>query len=236
MKVVGLDLGGTKIAAGVFDGKRLLSKVVVPTPKEGGERVAEALAEAAERAERRRGSGGGHRPGDARPPGLPPRGDPLRPQHPGGPGLPHPPDPGGGHGEARLPGKRRQRRRFGRAPPGGGPGRGELPLPHRLHGDRGRGGPGGKGAPGGARAGRGARPPDPPPRGARLRLRTGGLPSGGPGRGPRPGAGRHLRLPAPRGHAGALPPLPGRGPQGGAPRPPGRPVRGHRPRQPGEGL
>ena len=48
MKVVGLDLGGTKIAAGVFDGKRLLSKVVVPTPKEGGERVAEALAEAAE--------------------------------------------------------------------------------------------------------------------------------------------------------------------------------------------
>lgn len=57
MKVVGLDLGGTKIAAGVFDGKRLLSKVVVPTPKEGGERVAEALAEAAERAERRRGSG-----------------------------------------------------------------------------------------------------------------------------------------------------------------------------------
>lgn len=55
MKVVGLDLGGTKIAAGVFDGKRLLSKVVVPTPKEGGERVAEALAEAAERAEREAG-------------------------------------------------------------------------------------------------------------------------------------------------------------------------------------
>lgn len=55
MKVVGLDLGGTKIAAGVFDGKKLLSKVVVPTPKEGGERVAEALAEAAERAEREAG-------------------------------------------------------------------------------------------------------------------------------------------------------------------------------------
>ncbi|RTI31107.1 glucokinase, partial [Thermus scotoductus] len=32
MTVVGLDLGGTKIAAGVFDGTRLLSKVVLPTP------------------------------------------------------------------------------------------------------------------------------------------------------------------------------------------------------------
>ncbi len=53
--VVGLDLGGTKIAAGVFDGKRLLSKVVLPTPKEGGERVVEALAEAALRAEAQAG-------------------------------------------------------------------------------------------------------------------------------------------------------------------------------------
>lgn len=49
--VVGLDLGGTKIAAGAFDGERLLSEVVLPTPKEGGVRVVEALAEAALRAE-----------------------------------------------------------------------------------------------------------------------------------------------------------------------------------------
>ncbi|GGN00958.1 glucokinase [Thermus composti] len=49
--MVGLDLGGTKIAAGVFDGERLLSKVVLPTPKEGGRAVVEALAEAAKRAE-----------------------------------------------------------------------------------------------------------------------------------------------------------------------------------------
>ncbi|AFV75226.1 transcriptional regulator/sugar kinase [Thermus oshimai JL-2] len=51
MTVVGLDLGGTKIAAGAFDGERLLSEVVLPTPKEGGMRVVEALAEAALRAE-----------------------------------------------------------------------------------------------------------------------------------------------------------------------------------------
>ncbi|WP_117237671.1 glucokinase [Thermus sediminis] len=51
MTVVGLDLGGTKIAAGAFDGKRLLSQVVLPTPKEGGMAVVAALAEAARRAE-----------------------------------------------------------------------------------------------------------------------------------------------------------------------------------------
>ncbi|MCH1927120.1 ROK family protein, partial [Shewanella sp. C31] len=46
MVAVGLDLGGTKIAAGVFDGARLLAKVVLPTPKEGGEAVVRALARA----------------------------------------------------------------------------------------------------------------------------------------------------------------------------------------------
>ncbi|GAB5602967.1 glucokinase [Thermus sp. FJN-A] len=46
MRVVGLDLGGTKIAAGVFDGERLLAKAVLPTPKEGGEAVVRALARA----------------------------------------------------------------------------------------------------------------------------------------------------------------------------------------------
>jgi len=55
MTVVGLDLGGTKIAAGAFDGKRLLSRVVLPTPKEGGEAVVRALAEAARRAEEEAG-------------------------------------------------------------------------------------------------------------------------------------------------------------------------------------
>lgn len=57
MRVVGLDLGGTKIAAGVFDGARLLSKVVFPTPKEGGEKVVEALAEAVAQAEKAAGAG-----------------------------------------------------------------------------------------------------------------------------------------------------------------------------------
>ncbi|ULR40905.1 MULTISPECIES: glucokinase [Thermus] len=51
MTVVGLDLGGTKIAAGVFDGTRLLSKVVLPTPEEGGMAVVQALAEATRKAE-----------------------------------------------------------------------------------------------------------------------------------------------------------------------------------------
>ncbi|WP_234553604.1 glucokinase [Thermus caliditerrae] len=56
MTVVGLDLGGTKIAAGVFDGEKLLSKVVLPTPKEGGKRVVEALREAVAQAEARAGT------------------------------------------------------------------------------------------------------------------------------------------------------------------------------------
>ncbi|WP_243028065.1 glucokinase [Thermus albus] len=56
MTVVGLDLGGTKIAAGVFDGEKLLSKVVLPTPEEGGMAVVEALAEGVERAEREAGA------------------------------------------------------------------------------------------------------------------------------------------------------------------------------------
>ncbi|WP_135257169.1 glucokinase [Thermus caldilimi] len=51
MTVVGLDLGGTKIAAGVFDGTRLLSKVVLPTPEEGGMAVVQTLAEATRKAE-----------------------------------------------------------------------------------------------------------------------------------------------------------------------------------------
>lgn len=55
MTVVGLDLGGTKIAAGAFDGTRLLSQVVLPTPKEGGEKVVGALAEAARQAEEKAG-------------------------------------------------------------------------------------------------------------------------------------------------------------------------------------
>lgn len=47
MRVVGLDLGGTKIAAGLFEGDRLLRKEVFPTPREGGEAVVRALAQAA---------------------------------------------------------------------------------------------------------------------------------------------------------------------------------------------
>ncbi len=58
MTVVGLDLGGTKIAAGVFDGERLLSKVVLPTPKEGGVAVVRALAEAVQKAEEGAGARG----------------------------------------------------------------------------------------------------------------------------------------------------------------------------------
>jgi glucokinase len=55
MTVAGLDLGGTKIAAGAFDGERLLSRVLLPTPKEGGKAVVAALAEAARRAEEEAG-------------------------------------------------------------------------------------------------------------------------------------------------------------------------------------
>ncbi|WP_114313231.1 glucokinase [Thermus caldifontis] len=58
MTVVGLDLGGTKIAAGVFDGERLLSHVVLPTPEEGGLAVVRALAEATAKAEAEAGTRG----------------------------------------------------------------------------------------------------------------------------------------------------------------------------------
>ncbi|WP_038058538.1 glucokinase [Thermus amyloliquefaciens] len=58
MTVVGLDLGGTKIAAGVFDGERLLSQVVLPTPEEGGLAVVQALAEATAKAEAEAGTRG----------------------------------------------------------------------------------------------------------------------------------------------------------------------------------
>jgi glucokinase len=47
MSVIGIDLGGTKIAAGVFSEGALRSKITVPTPQEGGEAVIEAMADAA---------------------------------------------------------------------------------------------------------------------------------------------------------------------------------------------
>ena len=55
MSVVGIDLGGTKIAAGVFSEKALRSKVTVPTPEDGGEAVVEAMAQAARAAMREAG-------------------------------------------------------------------------------------------------------------------------------------------------------------------------------------
>ncbi len=50
MSVVGIDLGGTKIAAGVFSAGAIRSKVTVPTPEEGGQAVIEAMAGAAKAA------------------------------------------------------------------------------------------------------------------------------------------------------------------------------------------
>ena len=50
MSVVGVDLGGTKIAAGVFSGGKIISKVTVPTPEEGGQAVVDAMAHAAKAA------------------------------------------------------------------------------------------------------------------------------------------------------------------------------------------
>lgn len=47
MSVVGIDLGGTKIAAGVFAGGMLRSRVTVPTPEAGGQAVIEAMVGAA---------------------------------------------------------------------------------------------------------------------------------------------------------------------------------------------
>lgn len=50
MSVVGIDLGGTKIAAGVFTGGIIRSRITVPTPEEGGEAVIRAMAGAAQAA------------------------------------------------------------------------------------------------------------------------------------------------------------------------------------------
>lgn len=59
MSVVGIDLGGTKIAAGVFAGGTLRSRVTVPTPEAGGQAVIEAMAAAAKAAMNEAGSEGG---------------------------------------------------------------------------------------------------------------------------------------------------------------------------------
>jgi len=50
MSVVGIDLGGTKILAGVFSQGSIKAKVSVPTPAEGGQAVIEAMAQAAQAA------------------------------------------------------------------------------------------------------------------------------------------------------------------------------------------
>ncbi|MCL6527805.1 MAG: ROK family protein [Thermaceae bacterium] len=50
MGVIGIDLGGTKIAAGVFSGGELRSRITVPTPEAGGQAVIEAMAKAAQTA------------------------------------------------------------------------------------------------------------------------------------------------------------------------------------------
>jgi glucokinase len=50
MSVVGIDLGGTKIAAGIWSGGALRSRVQIPTPEEGGEAVVLAMAQAARQA------------------------------------------------------------------------------------------------------------------------------------------------------------------------------------------
>jgi len=47
MSVVGIDLGGTKILAGVFSQGAIKTRVTVPTPTEGGQAVIEAMAQAA---------------------------------------------------------------------------------------------------------------------------------------------------------------------------------------------
>lgn len=46
MSVVGIDLGGTKILAGVFSQGSIQARVAVPTPEEGGKAVIEAMAQA----------------------------------------------------------------------------------------------------------------------------------------------------------------------------------------------
>jgi glucokinase len=50
MSVVGIDLGGTKILAGVFAEGEIRSRVHLPTPEAGGEAVIAAMAEAAKTA------------------------------------------------------------------------------------------------------------------------------------------------------------------------------------------
>ncbi|HEX7022540.1 MAG TPA: ROK family protein, partial [Trueperaceae bacterium] len=50
MKTLGLDLGGTKIAAAVVENGKILSRVRLPTPQEGFEAVIAALAAAAKQA------------------------------------------------------------------------------------------------------------------------------------------------------------------------------------------
>ncbi|RDI96476.1 ROK family protein [Meiothermus sp. QL-1] len=50
MSVVGIDLGGTKILAGVLKDGAIRSRVTVPTPEEGGNAVVQAMAEAARQA------------------------------------------------------------------------------------------------------------------------------------------------------------------------------------------
>lgn len=46
MSVVGIDLGGTKIMAGVLSEGMIKSRVTLPTPEEGGQAVIEAMAQA----------------------------------------------------------------------------------------------------------------------------------------------------------------------------------------------
>jgi glucokinase len=55
MSVIGIDLGGTKIAAGVFLEGSLRSQVTVPTPDQGNDAVIEAMAQAAQQALERAG-------------------------------------------------------------------------------------------------------------------------------------------------------------------------------------
>lgn len=50
MSVVGIDLGGTKIAAGVLANGALRSRLTVPTPEHGSQAVVEAMAQAAKAA------------------------------------------------------------------------------------------------------------------------------------------------------------------------------------------
>lgn len=50
MATIGIDLGGTKIAVGVWVSDRLVYKQIYPTPREGGQKVVLAMAEAAREA------------------------------------------------------------------------------------------------------------------------------------------------------------------------------------------